>query len=299
LSDRNARAAALELYSARLAISMPSASVASSAWALSARSGSYSGKWQNAASVIADTAIANRGRRLRPRPSTIWHQQDAIVALARPLGTLREQWGAQQNRQIVCQRTCGLMFNCPFERGAPLLAGDGRRVENWLSRRDFSGGEDTVFLGVLSLVESLDRFQLRAADRLGGLQKQKNGCEAQICAAARPYIADALLTGVGGRSCQTWKGNQQMKTLVFALAMAASAATLSGCVTTEEMEARVAAKDGADCQDYGAAPGTSGYLQCRMLLRQQHVEQTAIAAAQAQAQFNQGAAMLAAGLSGY
>ena len=45
-----------------------------------------------------------------------------------------------------------------------------------------------------------------------------------------------------------------------------------------------------------AAPGTSGYLQCRMLLRQQHVEQTAIAAAQAQAQFNQGAAMLAVGL---
>jgi hypothetical protein len=36
-----------------------------------------------------------------------------------------------------------------------------------------------------------------------------------------------------------------------------------------------------------------------LLLRQQHVEQTAIAAAQAQAQFNQGAAMLAAGLSGY
>lgn len=94
------------------------------------------------------------------------------------------------------------------------------------------------------------------------------------------------------------KGTQQMKTLVFALVIAASAAALSGCVTTQEMEARVAAKDGADCQDYGAVPGTSGYLQCRMLLRQQHVEQTAIAAAQSQAQFNQGAAMLAAGLRG-
>lgn len=48
-----------------------------------------------------------------------------------------------------------------------------------------------------------------------------------------------------------------MKTLVFALAMVASAAALSGCVTSQEMEARVAAKDRADCQDYGAAPGTS------------------------------------------
>jgi hypothetical protein len=73
-----------------------------------------------------------------------------------------------------------------------------------------------------------------------------------------------------------------METLVFALVMAASAAALSGCVTTQEMEARGAAKDGADCQDYGAVPGTSGYLQCRMLLRQQHIEQTAIAAAQSQ-----------------
>ena len=62
------------------------------------------------------------------------------------------------------------------------------------------------------------------------------------------------LAGVGGRSCPTWKGNQQMKTLVFALAMAASAAALGGCSTTQEMEARVAAKDSADCQDYGAAP---------------------------------------------
>ena len=38
-----------------------------------------------------------------------------------------------------------------------------------------------------------------------------------------------------------------MKTLVFDLVMAASAAALSGCVTTQEIEARVAAKDGADC----------------------------------------------------
>jgi hypothetical protein len=134
---------------------------------------------------------------------------------------------------------------------------------------------------------------------LVAFQKQKNGRGTQICAAVRPYMPNALLAGMGGRSCPTWKGNQQMKNLVLALAMAASAAALSGCVTTEETEARVAAKDSADCQDYGAAPGTSGYLQCRMLLRQQHVEQTAVASVQAQAQFNQGAAMLAAGLRGY
>jgi hypothetical protein len=72
------------------------------------------------------------------------------------------------------------------------------------------------------------------------------------------------------------------------LAGVIAAAALSGCVTSQEMEAQVSAKDASDCSDYGAQPGTDGYLQCRMLLRQQHVQQNEVAAAAAQAQFNQG-----------
>jgi hypothetical protein len=55
------------------------------------------------------------------------------------------------------------------------------------------------------------------------------------------------------------------------------------------MEARVAAKDDRDCQSYGAAPGTSGYLQCRMATRQEHVEENAAAAAHFQASMNNAA----------
>jgi hypothetical protein len=75
----------------------------------------------------------------------------------------------------------------------------------------------------------------------------------------------------------------------IAIIAALGAFALSGCVTAQEMEARVAAKDDGDCRSYGAAPGTDGYLQCRMAIRQQHVEEYAAAAARSQAMMDNAA----------
>jgi hypothetical protein len=68
---------------------------------------------------------------------------------------------------------------------------------------------------------------------------------------------------------------------------------LCGCVTSEEMEAKVAANDSNECHSYGAATGTDAYFQCRMVKVQQRIQ----AQEQAQAQFNQGAQNLIAATS--
>jgi hypothetical protein len=39
---------------------------------------------------------------------------------------------------------------------------------------------------------------------------------------------------------------------------------LSGCKTTEQLNADLAANDDATCRGYGAKPGTDIYVQCRM-----------------------------------
>jgi hypothetical protein len=86
-----------------------------------------------------------------------------------------EQWGAQQNRQLVCQRTCGLMFNRPFERGtpSPWVTGGVSRIG---SAAEISAAARTSFFWVPCRSSTAwNAFQLRGADRLGGLQKQKNG----------------------------------------------------------------------------------------------------------------------------
>jgi hypothetical protein len=41
-----------------------------------------------------------------------------------------------------------------------------------------------------------------------------------------------------------------------------------GCVSDEERAANIATSDDAACQNYGAAPGTSEYFQCRMTKEQ-------------------------------
>jgi hypothetical protein len=81
-----------------------------------------------------------------------------------------------------------------------------------------------------------------------------------------------------------------MKIVIIA---ALAALSLSGCVTAQEMERQVAAKDDRDCKSYGAAPGTDGYFQCRMTIRQQHVEEYAAAAARSQAMMDNAAKVFA------
>ena len=61
-----------------------------------------------------------------------------------------------------------------------------------------------------------------------------------------------------------------MRKIAFAAAMFAVAAPLSGCVTAEEYEARVAAADDDRCQSYGSHPGSDGYLFCRMTQDNRH-----------------------------
>lgn len=54
----------------------------------------------------------------------------------------------------------------------------------------------------------------------------------------------------------------------------------SGCLTTEEQAAQIAAADDASCQSYGAKPGTDIYIQCRMQKDQQRqANRAAVAAA--------------------
>jgi hypothetical protein len=78
------------------------------------------------------------------------------------------------------------------------------------------------------------------------------------------------------------------------LLAACTALALSGCVTTEEMAAQVAAKDDNECHSYGAATGTDAYFQCRMVKSQQRVQLNAAATAAANAQFQHGLDMMAA-----
>ena len=57
----------------------------------------------------------------------------------------------------------------------------------------------------------------------------------------------------------------------FGVLAAAMACSLAGCMTAQqrmaEMDARMAAKDDASCQSYGARPGTDQYITCRTQLQ--------------------------------
>jgi len=53
------------------------------------------------------------------------------------------------------------------------------------------------------------------------------------------------------------------------LLAAAVAGICSGCMSTEERNARIAASDQDACVSYGAQPGTQEYFQCRMAKDQQ------------------------------
>lgn len=55
--------------------------------------------------------------------------------------------------------------------------------------------------------------------------------------------------------------------------------TCSGCMSTEERNARIAAADEDACVSYGAQPGTQEYFQCRMANDQQRQANNAALAA--------------------
>ncbi len=52
----------------------------------------------------------------------------------------------------------------------------------------------------------------------------------------------------------------------------AGALCLCGCVTTQE---QIMAQDDATCRSWGVQPGSSPYVECRVLLSQQHAMQDA------------------------
>lgn len=56
-------------------------------------------------------------------------------------------------------------------------------------------------------------------------------------------------------------------------------ALLAGCVSDEERAANIAASDDAQCQSYGASPGTDRYFHCRLIMNQQRQANNAALAA--------------------
>jgi hypothetical protein len=62
-------------------------------------------------------------------------------------------------------------------------------------------------------------------------------------------------------------------------AVAVIAAGLAGCVSDQERAASIAASDDAQCQSFGASPGTDRYFQCRMMKDQQRQANNAALAA--------------------
>jgi hypothetical protein len=57
---------------------------------------------------------------------------------------------------------------------------------------------------------------------------------------------------------------------LFLLVVALCTLPICGCVTGGPHSPEVAAIDDKECQSYGAKPGTSEYIQCRVTKNQQH-----------------------------
>jgi hypothetical protein len=71
-----------------------------------------------------------------------------------------------------------------------------------------------------------------------------------------PYTAIALAIGLMLGSCAQWQAEQELRQSQQAQAQAAA----------------TAANDDAQCQSYGAAPGSQSYIQCRMNLDSQRAQ---------------------------
>lgn len=60
--------------------------------------------------------------------------------------------------------------------------------------------------------------------------------------------------------------------MIARIALAAALTLLAGCANHEQKAAEQAANDDAQCQSYGAKPGTDAYIQCRVSLSEQHAQ---------------------------
>ena len=58
------------------------------------------------------------------------------------------------------------------------------------------------------------------------------------------------------------------------IALTAVVILIAGCASQEQKAAQQAAAEDAQCQSYGARPGTDAYIQCRLSLSQQHAQET-------------------------